>query len=185
MRSLLPVLCVALSCCSQVVRYTDEIVDPNTGRKFYVTAPATAGGFVGFVVGIPVDLVALPATWLVYQVQKEQNELKADPVSTMLFPSFVLWRAGTLVALPIDLVDFTAWRAWRAPETVTREEQEEFEVWVDGQALPEYPVEQVYPPKTPAEPRAGGSDQELGTRAVFARRPRLRGRATAVHTANT
>ena len=92
---------VLLSSCAQLVQYSDEIVDRRTGRSFLVTVPATIGGFCGFVIGIPADIVALPVTLTVYQFQKD--EPGADPVSTLLFPSFALWRAGTLLGTPMDV----------------------------------------------------------------------------------
>ena len=116
MRGLLLALCL-LPACSQTVQYTDELSDPRTGRSWFVTAPANVGGFVGFVLGIPADLVALPATFTVYRVQRAQNKLTADPISTMLFPSFVLWRAGTLIATPFDMLEYVAIRAWSPPRS--------------------------------------------------------------------
>ena len=135
--------------CGQVVRYTDEISDPRSGRSFFVTAPAGAGGFVGFVLGLPVDLIALPATFTVYQVQKAQDPLRADPISTMLFPSFVLWRAGSLIAAPFDVLELVFYRAWRDPVSLTEEEREALEDEIDGATLPRYPVESIYPPRAP------------------------------------
>jgi len=134
-----------LASCAQFVQYTDEIVDYRTGRPTLVTAPATAGGFIGFVVGIPADIAALPVTFTVYTVQKDQNEIGADPISTLLFPSFVLWRTGTLLALPLDALYFMfVW--WDRPErTLTEEERTEIEYDFDLDTLPSYPVEAVYP----------------------------------------
>lgn len=135
-----------LASCAQFVQYTDEIVDRRTGRDLIVTAPAAAGGFCGFLVGLPVDIVALPVTFLVYTIQKNQNELKADPVSTLLFPSFVLWRTGTLVAIPMDMLHFVFIRAGQPDRTPTEEEQNEIEFDFDLDTLPDYPVEAIYPP---------------------------------------
>ena len=143
--ALLLVACAALQSCGQLVRYTDEIVDKRTGRKWWVTVPATAGGFCGFVVGIPVDVVALPVTWSVYHIQRGQDKIKADPLSTMLFPSFALWRAGTMVGAPMDAVDYMTDRAWSPPPTPSDEEMRQLEDEFDRETLPEYPVEAIYP----------------------------------------
>lgn len=134
-----------LASCGTFVRYTGELTDSRSGRTLLVTAPATLGGFVGFVAGIPVDVVALPVTYTVYAMQKSQNELEADPMSTMLFPSFVLWRTGTLLAVPFDILEFSLWRSWQPPPSMTAAEQAEFEYELDQQTLPRYPVEPVYP----------------------------------------
>lgn len=131
--------------CAEMVQYTDELVDRRTGRTLLVRTPATLGGVVGFVVGVPVDIVALPVTYLVYTNQKSDQSAAADPLSTMLFPSFVLWRAGTLVAVPLDALEFIVYRAWLPPPTPTRQEQEAFEVEQDERTLPVYPVEPIFP----------------------------------------
>ncbi len=136
---------LALGSCSQLVEYTDELVDRRTGRTLVVRTPATFGGVVGFLLGIPLDIIALPVTYPVYAVQENDESVTADPMSTMLFPSFVLWRAGTLVAVPFDAVEFVAYRAWLPPETPTAEEQERLEVDEDGKTLPVYGVERIFP----------------------------------------
>jgi hypothetical protein len=136
---------VALAACSQLVRYTDELVDRRTGRTVAVTAPAAAGGFVGFVAGLPIDVAALPITYAVYATQKSRDPAAADPLSTMLFPSFVLWRAGTLLGLPFDIVEYAAWRAWQPERSMTEEERKRFEAQLDEEALPAYPVETLAP----------------------------------------
>ncbi len=134
-----------LSGCAELVQYTDELSNEATGRTFVVTSPATLGGMVGFVIGIPADILALPVTYSVYAIQKSQDSLTADPLSTMLFPSFFLWRAGKLVAAPFDLVEYSVYRAWRSPETLTREEREEIEFRHDEESLPSYPVRPLLP----------------------------------------
>lgn len=139
---LLPAVCAS---CAQLVQYTDELADERTGRSFLVTTPATIGGLCGFVAGIPVDIAAAPITYAVHGYQKAQDPVRADLASTMLFPSFVLWRAGNLVAVPFDVCEFLAFRAWRPATTMTREEREEVELWHDDQILPSYPVEPLYP----------------------------------------
>ena len=141
------VLCgsLLLPSCAELVEYTDELSNAGTGRTLVVTSPATIGGITGFVVGIPVDVLALPITYPFYAIQKSQDSLTADPLSTMLFPSFFLWRVGKLLAVPFDLIEFSVYRAWRSPETLTREEREEIEFRIDEESLPSYPVQPIYP----------------------------------------
>lgn len=134
-----------LSGCAQIVQYTDELVDRRSGRSPFVTVPAAAGGFVGFVAGIPFDLLALPITWSVYRVQKASEPERADPLSTMLFPSFVMWRAGTLLAVPFDGLEYLAYRVWRPRQTLTAEERRARELELDEETLPRYPVVPIYP----------------------------------------
>ena len=140
---------LALGSCSQLVEYTDELVDRRTGRTLVVRTPATLGGVVGFVLGVPLDIIALPVTYTLYSFQRDDEFVTADPMSTMLFPSFVLWRVGTLVAVPFDAVEFIAYRAWLPPETPTAEEQETLEVKEDSETFPVYPVERIFPPVGP------------------------------------
>lgn len=136
---------LVLNSCGDLVQYTDELVDRRTGRTLLVRTPATLGGVLGFVVGVPLDIVALPVTYPVYASQKNDQAVAADPLSTMLFPSFVLWRAGTLVAVPLDILEYVAYRAWLPPPTPTRQEQEAYEVEQDERTLPVYPVEPIFP----------------------------------------
>ena len=136
---------LAFGSCGQLVEYTDELVDQRTGRTLVVRTPATFGGVLGFLIGVPLDLIALPITYTVYTIQKDEPTVTADPLSTMLFPSFVLWRAGTLVAVPFDMLEFSVYRAWLPPQTPTAEEQEAHEVEEDEAALPVYPVERIFP----------------------------------------
>jgi hypothetical protein len=131
--------------CGQFVQYTDELTDPRTGRTAIVTTPANLGGVLGFVAGIPLDVAAIPVTYAVYSYQAENDPAGADPLSTMLFPSFLLWRAGCLLAVPFDAVEHVVYRAWRSPHTRTREEREEIEFLHDERALPSYPAVPLYP----------------------------------------
>ena len=105
-----------LASCSSLVGYSDELVDDSTGRSPFVTKPASFGGIVGFIVGIPLDIVSLPATYLVYVSQKEEDEEGLDSLSTLLFPSFFLWRGGViLIGAPFDLIEFLFYRVWIKP----------------------------------------------------------------------
>jgi hypothetical protein len=135
--------------CTTFVRYTGELTDSRSGRTLFVTAPATFGGFLGFLAGLPVDIVALPVTFLVYEMQKSQGVVEPDPLSTMLFPSFVLWRTGTLIAVPFDAIEFSIWRNWQPPPSMTASERAALEYELDQQTLPRYPVEPVHPIRDP------------------------------------
>lgn len=133
--------------CTQVVQYTDALVQERTGRSLVTRAPATFGGIVGFIAGIPFDLVAFPVTWVVYS---SQDEATRDPLSIYLFPSFVLWRGGSLLGAPFDLVEWAAWRAWRPPQALTPEQREQREAQLDQEqeSWPDYPVEAIFPRAT-------------------------------------
>src|SRR5690606_40387621 len=108
LRLALLMLALLAAGCAGLVQYTDELRDESTGRSLFVRTPATAGGIVGFAAGLPVSLAALPVTYTVHVYQRERTPMRADPVSTMLFPSFVLWRAGVLLAAPFDAVEWLA-----------------------------------------------------------------------------
>lgn len=128
--------------CAPIVRYTDELVSDRAGRTFFTRTPATFGGVVGFLAGVPVDIVALPATYLVYA---SQDEVTRDRLSIFLFPSFVLWRVGTLLGAPIDGVEWAVWRWWQPDDALTPEERERREAELDELEWPEYPVDALYP----------------------------------------
>ena len=132
-----------MSGCTPIVRYTDELVNDGTGRTFVTRAPATLGGVVGFLVGVPVDIAALPATYAVYTSQEESTR---DPLSIFLFPSFVLWRVGSLLGAPIDAVEWGVWRWWQQDDALTPETREHQEAERDSlDEWPYYPVETLYP----------------------------------------
>lgn len=138
-------LAAAMSCsCASVVRYSDDLVSAKSGRTLFTRAPATLCGVMGFLVGVPLDVVALPATYMVY---RGQDKATRDPLSVFLFPSFVLWRGGTLLATPIDIVEWGVWRWWQPVDSLTPEEQERIEVELDElhQQWTDYPVEWIYP----------------------------------------
>lgn len=129
--------------CAELVRYSDDLVDPRTGRTLFTRTPAAFGGVVGFLVGVPIDIVGLPVTYIVYS---NQDEVTREPLSIFLFPSFVLWRVGTLVGAPFDLVEWACWRSWQPEPALTREERERREAaldgleWLDPTVVPIYPV---------------------------------------------
>lgn len=131
-----------LASCTQVVQYTDALVDARTGRTAFTRVPATMGGIIGFVAGVPVDIAALPVTYVVYSTQ---DEVTRDPLSIFLFPSFVLWRLGSLLGAPFDAVEWAVWRSWQRGDALTREERELQEAEIDALEWPDYPVEAVYP----------------------------------------
>jgi hypothetical protein len=134
-----------LASCTQLVRYTDDLVDERTGRSFVTRMPANFGAIVGFVAGVPVDILALPVTAVVYA---SQDELTRDPLSIFLFPSFVLWRVGALLGAPFDLVEWLTWRAWQPPDALTPEERERREAEIDENEWRDYPVQRIYPRQT-------------------------------------
>ena len=119
----LALLSVVPAGCEAVV-YADDLVSEES-RSGFVTTPAAVASMIGFVVGIPVDLLAAPISYPVYLARKARYPDTADPVSILLFPSFVLSRAGAIVVGgPLDVLEFAFYRAWRsstpAPETASR-----------------------------------------------------------------
>lgn len=128
--------------CSSVVSYTDELVSNQHGRTYFTRAPSALGGGVGFTLGVPMDLVALPVTFVVYQSQPPATR---DPLSVFLFPSFVLWKVGNLVGAPFDAVEWALWRSWQPEVPVTAEEREAIERKWDAREFSEYPVTPIYP----------------------------------------
>jgi hypothetical protein len=142
--SLLP-LAIAAS-CTQVVRYTDELVDARYGRTWFTRLPATVGGTTGFAVGLPIDVVALPLSWVIYRSQPKETR---DPLSSFLFPSFVLWKAGALLGAPFDLVEWGVWRSWQPAVPITQEEREAIERAWDAREYSEYPVTPIHPAPDP------------------------------------
>ncbi|MCA8954042.1 MAG: hypothetical protein KDE27_31330 [Planctomycetes bacterium] len=128
--------------CAPLVRYTNDLVDSTSGRTWFTRVPAGIGGTFGFVVGVPIDIVASPVSWAVYRSQPKETR---DVMSVFLFPSFLLWQVGTLVGSPFDLVEWAVWRSWNE-RAITPEEREAIERAWDEQEYSEYPVEPVYPP---------------------------------------
>jgi len=128
--------------CAPIVRYTDELTSVRSGRTVFVRAPATLGGVVGFVAGVPLDIVVVPAPYVVYV---SQDEVTRDPLSIFLFPSVVLSRACTLIGAPIDLIEYGLWRWWQPEEALTPEARERLEAELDEGGWPKYPVTPLYP----------------------------------------
>lgn len=141
--ALVSLLTFLLPACTSVVRYSDGLVDPQAGRSLFTRLPASIGATTGFVVGIPIDVVALPATWIVYRSQPRETR---EVASVFLFPSFVLWKVGALVGTPFDLVEWGAWRSWHPPAPMSDNEREAIErLWDERLYYTEYPVTPVYP----------------------------------------
>lgn len=136
---------VATGGCRQVLQYADELSDPRTGRTWAVRVPASVGGVLGFAVGLPVDVLALPATGTFYLVEDARTDGQASLLTALLFPSFVLWKAGALIATPFDAIEFLTWRAWLPEPSLNERERERIEERWDREALPRYPVEPVFP----------------------------------------
>lgn len=147
--SLLVVTLWTVTACDQlapVVRYTDELTNEYTGRTALVRVPAEAFGMVGFVSGIPLDLVALPASYVFYEMNKNLPPGQAtDAVTIFLFPSFVLWRGAILLAAPLDAIEFLCYRVFLPAKTMNPFEQEDLENRIDRETLPRHPVEPLYP----------------------------------------
>jgi hypothetical protein len=133
---------LAMGSCAPIVRYTNELVDDRHGRTWFTRLPSTLGGTLGFAAGVPIDVVSLPVTFVVYRSQPKETR---DPMSVFLFPSFVLWKVGTLVGAPFDAVEWAAYRSWQDPAPVTPEEREAIERQWDALEFTEYPVTSIYP----------------------------------------
>lgn len=148
----LPAALAVLAGCTSVVRYTEELVDERHGRSWFTRFPATLGGTAGFVVGVPVDVAAFLPAWLVYRSQPKETR---DPLSVFLFPSFVLWKVGTLLGAPFDLVEWGVYRAWQDEPALSQQEREAIEREWDGREYySEYPVTPIHPLVPP--PSDGG-----------------------------
>ncbi|MGC6489280.1 MAG: hypothetical protein ACON4Z_16660 [Planctomycetota bacterium] len=145
-RATISALLLALSAlgggCTSVVRYTNELVSDEHGRTYFTRAPSALGGTVGFAVGLPVDVAALPATFVFYRSQPKETR---DVLSVFLFPSFVLWQSGLLLGVPFDAVEWAAWRSWQAPRPLTPAEREAAERAWDAEEFSAYPVTPIYP----------------------------------------
>ena len=76
------------------------------------------------------------------------------PLSVFLFPSFVLWKVGSLLGAPFDAVEWGTWRWWQSPVPMSDEEREAIErTWDERLYYTEYPVTPIYPlPGTEAGP---------------------------------
>lgn len=136
---------LGLGSCSTLIEYSDALVDNSTGRSNFVTKPASFVGVLGFVAGIPFDVVGLPVSYVVYQSQKSGEEEGVDPLSTLLFPSFVLWRAGVLIiGAPLDLLEYAFYRAWtRDPSDADEGKRRDLERELDEQEKREREKRQV------------------------------------------
>ena len=147
-RSIQAVACaLLLSCggCAELVSYAERLGDPSTGRTLFVRTPAAVGGFVGFGLGLPLCALGFPVTYLIYENQRSRNPEQADALSTLLWPSFVLWRTGNLIAAPFDLIEWAVYRAWEGPPALSRSEREAIEAEIDADTLPSCPVTPIYP----------------------------------------
>ncbi|MCR9244716.1 MAG: hypothetical protein NXI31_06775 [bacterium] len=137
----LPLIAPMAGGCAPLVRYTGELVDSESGRTWFTRAPAGIGGTLGFLVGLPVDVVAMPVSWAVYRSQPKETR---DVMSVFLFPSFVLWKVGTLVGSPFDAVEWVVWRSWNE-QPMTPAQREAIEREWDEKEYSEYPVKPIYP----------------------------------------
>lgn len=105
----------ALTGCAAIVEYTDQLRSDEY-RTGFVSRPSEFAGMVGFVAGVPVDIVAFPITGTVYAVSQDEDGPGVDPLSTLLFPSFFLQRASILaIGTPLDMLEYVFYRAWLEP----------------------------------------------------------------------
>ena len=146
MRALASFLLAALASCGTCIQYTENL-RTSPDRSVFVRFPAQAGGMIGTLAGIPVDIVALPVTYPVYLVQRANDPQNVDFSDSIMFPDFALRQAGSLVGVPFDVIEFAVYRAWAAERSRTSEEQQELERRLDAETLPRYPVTPAYPIK--------------------------------------
>ena len=130
--------------CGAFIEYTDGL-RKSLEYTPLVRGTAQTGGFLGVLAGIPLNFVALPVTYSVYLYQDSVDPETASFTDTALFPSFLLLSVCSLVAVPVDVMEFAFYRAWQPERTLTTEEQEELEKEIDDGTLPRYPVTPVYP----------------------------------------
>jgi hypothetical protein len=130
--------------CTSVVRYSDDLVTEQGGRTWFTRVPAGIGGTTGFLVGVPIDICAIPVAWVVYRsLPKETREVP----SVFLFPSFVLWQVGAWLGAPFDGAEWLLWRAWQPDRVVSQREREDIErEWDSRLFYSEYPVRPLWPP---------------------------------------
>ncbi len=138
------VLTLPQASCGAFIEYTDGLRKSQEYTPL-VRGTAQTGGFLGVFASIPLDIVALPVTYSVYVYQRSIDPDTASFTDTALFPSFVLLGLGSLVAVPLDVMEFALYRAWQPARTLTAEEQEELEMQLDDGTLPRYPVTPLYP----------------------------------------
>jgi hypothetical protein len=136
---------LGLGSCGHFIEYTNDLRSSKDHTSL-VRYTAQAGGVVGVIVSLPVDIVVLPVTVPVYLYQSSTAE-EAGLSDSILFPSFALRGVGSLLAVPVDLIELALYRAWVDPDTPTAAEQEEIEKALDDDTLPRYPVAPIYPPK--------------------------------------
>ena len=139
---------LGLGSCAPIVRYTSELVDDRQGRTWFTRLPSAVGGTLGFAAGVPIDIVALPVTFVVYRTQPKETR---DPLSVFLFPSFVLWKVGALIGAPFDGVEWATYRSWRSPDQLTQGDRDAIERKWDALEFSEYPVTPIYPVGTASD----------------------------------
>jgi len=143
-KGLAVVAAVLLGSCAEFVQYTDGL-RKSKDRTVLVRGTANLGGVLGVIAGLPADLAALPVTYPFYLYQRSEAPETTDFSSIVLFPSFALLEVCSLLAVPVDLLEYGFYRAWLPPDTMTAQEQEEFEMKLDDETLPRYPVIPIYP----------------------------------------
>jgi hypothetical protein len=131
-----------LSSCAGVVRYTDALVEPSHGRTWFTRVPAAVGGTLGFTLGVPLDLLGVPLSAVVYANQPTSTR---DPLSVFLFPSWALWKVGLLLGTPFDGLEWLCYRAYRGEPALGSEEREAIERAYDEAGWARYPVQALHP----------------------------------------
>lgn len=134
--------CAALCGCAGVVRYTDALVEPRYGRTWCTRVPAAVGGTLGFTLGLPLDLLGVPVSAVVYANQPPATR---EPLSVFLLPSWVLWKVGLLLGAPFDALEWAVYRAYRRDPGLGSVEREAIERAYDEAGWRQYPVTPIHP----------------------------------------
>ncbi len=129
-----------------VVEYGDSLRN-SKDRTVGVRYTAKLGGVFGVLAGIPADIVLLPITYPVHLYRDSMEPESTSMVDSLLFPSLALLQVGSMIAIPIDVLEFGLYRVWLPRDTMTAEEKEELERRLDDETLPRYPVTPVWPAK--------------------------------------
>ena len=133
-----------LSSCGAFIEYTDGLRNSEE-HTVVVRGTAKVGGAIGLLAGVPISVVALPASYTIYKVQESGDPEGTDYMSTVAFPAFALLEVCSLLATPFDVLEMALYRAWLPAATLTAEEQLQLEFGFDDQTLPRYPVTRIYP----------------------------------------
>jgi hypothetical protein len=153
----------ALGGCASAIRYADELSNGDGGRTAFVTAPATVGSFAGLVVGVVANIPLLVVTGPVYLYRDTGDGPPPDVLSTLFFPTFVIWQGGKLLAAPFDAVEYGLYRVWLPDHGLSPAELEEVERLHDAAELPAYLVRSIFPSESWARDEA---EEQLRARPI-------------------